>query len=350
MTSPSRPVIAVLCERADDRPRQLEPLVDRVEFRFTDRAGLPAALGGAQALLLWDFLSDALTAAWPAADSLQWVHIVAAGVDRLLFDELVASDIVVTNARGIFERPIAEFVLASILATAKQLRESHDLQREHRWLHRETESIRDQTVLIVGTGAIGREIAGLLRAVGMQVRGAGRTTRTGDPDFGDVVASDRLPEQVGWADHLVVAAPLTDQTRGMVNTAVFAAMKPTAQLINVGRGPIVDEPALLDALQRKQITAAAIDVFVAEPLPPDSPVWTTPGLAVSPHMSGDVVGWRDALARQFVDNAERWLAGDALGNVVDKQLGFIPPVAPTAPNPKAPTPTTGHPTAEPVTR
>lgn len=244
---------------------------------------------------------------------------------------MVSSDVVVTNARGIFERPIAEFVLACILARAKQIRQSHDLQRQHRWLHRETTLVRDQTVLIVGTGAIGREIAGLLRAVGMRVRGAGRTARTSDPDLGDMVASDRLVEHAGWADHLVVAAPLTDQTRGMVNAAVFAAMKPTAQLINVGRGPIVDEPALLAALRDGQLAAASIDVFTSEPLPADSPVWTTPQLAVSPHMSGDVVGWRDALARQFVDNAERWLAGAALLNVVDKRLGFVPHDAPAQP-------------------
>jgi len=328
VTSRSRPIVAVLCARVADRPPHLEPLADRMEFRFVDRAGLADALPGAQVLLLWDFRSDALADRWEYADSLRWIHIVAAGVDRLLFDELIASEVAVTNAQGIFDRPIAEFVLASILARAKQTRESHDLQLRQQWQHRETASIAGDTVLIVGTGAIGREIAGLLRAVGMQVRGAGRSPRTGDPDFGAVLASDRLVEHAGWADHLVVAAPLTDRTRGLVDAEVFTAMKPTAHLINVGRGPIVDEIALLKALRGKQIAAASIDVFADEPLPADSPAWSTPGLIITPHMSGDVVGWRDALARQFVRNAQRWMDGAPLVNVVDKRLGFVPPATP----------------------
>lgn len=319
-----RPVVAVLCEPVDEPPPHLAPLESRVDLRLTDTAGLGDAVEGADALLLWDFFSAAVRDVWPRVDGLRWIHVAAAGVDKLLFDELVESDVTVTNARGIFDRPIAEFVLASVLAQAKQLHRSHDLQRERTWQHRETDTVQGKTALVVGTGAIGREIARLLRAVGMQVRGAGRTARADDLDFGEVVESARLPEHVGWADHVVIAAPLTEQTRRLVDASVLAAMKPTAHLVNIGRGPIVDQDALLRALRAGQLAAASLDVFEDEPLPKDSPVWDTPGLVVSPHMSGDIVGWRDALAHQFVDNARRFLDGEPLRNVVDKRLGFVP--------------------------
>lgn len=319
-----RPVIAVLCADKDDRPPHLSPVLSRADVRFTDATGLAEAVAGAQALFLWDFFSTAVKDVWGSADELQWIHVAAAGVDKLLFDDLVASDVVVTNARGVFDRPMAEFVLASILARAKRLHESHDLQRERSWQHRETDSIRGQRAVVVGTGAIGRETARLLSVVGMSVRGVGRSARSGDPDFGDVVASSELAEHVGDADHVVVTAPLTDQTRRLLDARVFAAMKPSAHLVNVGRGPIVDEEALLTALRGGQIAAASLDVFVDEPLAEDSPMWTTPGLVVSPHLSGDAQGWLDTLAHQFVDNALRWLDGKELLNVVDKRLGFVP--------------------------
>ena len=320
----SRPVVAVLCSAETGRPPHLAPVEDRADVRYTDAAGLPEAIADAQALFLWDFFSSAVRDVWPEARQLEWIHVAAAGVDTLMFDELAQSDVVVTNARGVFDRPIAEFVLASILAVAKDVHRSHDLQAVREWRHRETRAIADETVLVVGTGSIGREIAKLLRAVGMDVRGAGRTERASDPDFGDVVSSADLADHVGWADHVVVIAPLTDATRSLVDERVLSAMKPGSHLVNVGRGPIVDEAALVAALRGGTIAAATLDVFQTEPLPEDHPLWTTPGVVITPHMSGDAVGWTDTLARQFVDNALRWLDGVPLENVVDKQLGFVP--------------------------
>ena len=318
------PTIAVLTAPGVEPPPGIEEIEARASVRFADTDGLAAAVSDADALLLWDFFSTALRDVWSDATSLRWIHVAAAGVDKLLFDELRESEVVVTNARGVFDRPIAEFVLASILAQAKDLHTSHDDQRERRWKHRETRTVVGETALVVGTGAIGRETARLLSAVGMEVRGAGRTERTGDPDFGEIVSSAELADHVGWADHVVVAAPLTEQTRNLVDASVLAAMKPAAHLVNIGRGEIVDEGALLDSLTSGGIAAASLDVFCTEPLPDDSPLWTAPGLVVSPHMSGDVLGWRDTLARQFVDNAHRYLDGEPLVNVVDKRLGFVP--------------------------
>jgi phosphoglycerate dehydrogenase-like enzyme len=319
----TRPVVAVLCATGGDRPPHMGPVESRAEVRYTDAAGLAEAIRDAQALFLWDFFSSAVRDVWSHAAALEWIHVAAAGVDTLMFDELAASDIVVTNARGVFDRPIAEFVLGSVLALAKGLHRSHELQRDRTWQHRETLTIAGSTALVVGTGAIGREIARLLRAVGMEVRGAGRTARQSDPDFGSVVPSADLADHVGWADHVVVVAPLTDATRGLVDKRVLSAMKPTSHLVNVGRGPIVVEEDLVAALEDGTIAAASLDVFVTEPLPPDHALWSTPGVVVTPHMSGDAVGWLDALAEQFVENAQRWLDGADLVNVVDKQLGFV---------------------------
>jgi phosphoglycerate dehydrogenase-like enzyme len=320
----SAPIIAVLCSAEAGRPPHLEEVEERADVRYTDAAGLPDAIADARALFLWDFFSSAVRDAWPEARQLEWIHVASAGVDTLIFDELAQSDVVVTNAKGVFDRPIAEFVLSSILAVAKDVHRSHDLQAAREWRHRETRTVAGETVLVVGTGSIGREIARLLQAVGMEVRGAGRTERPSDPDFGQVVSSADLADHVGWADHVVVVAPLTDATRNLVDERVLSAMKATAHLVNVGRGPIVDEGALIAALDGGTITAATLDVFQTEPLPEDHPLWTTPGVVITPHMSGDAVGWTDTLARQFVDNALRWLDGAPLENVVDKQLGFVP--------------------------
>ncbi|MDD9205544.1 NAD(P)-dependent oxidoreductase, partial [Georgenia sp. 10Sc9-8] len=201
------------------------PVEDRAEVRYTDAANLGKAVEGADAVFLWDFFSTALRDVWPQADRLRWVHVAAAGVDTLLFEELRSSSVVVTNARGVFDRPIAEYVLGAVLAHAKDSRRSLELQHARRWQHRETTLVAGTTALVVGTGAIGRETARLLRAVGMEVRGAGRRARAADPDFGTVVASADLAEHAGWADHLVVVAPLTPATRGLVDRTVLAAMK-----------------------------------------------------------------------------------------------------------------------------
>ncbi|HEY3512558.1 MULTISPECIES: D-2-hydroxyacid dehydrogenase [Kribbella] len=316
-----RPVVAVLCERATDRPPGLGGLP--LDFRYCAADGLRAAVEGAQALLLWDFFSTAVRDVWADAGSLEWIHVTAAGVDTLLFDELRDSAVVVTNAHGVFDRPIAEYVLGAVIAHAKDSRRSFDLQRERRWQHRETRSVLGAKALVVGTGAIGRATARLLSVAGLQVRGAGRVARGDDPDFGEVVASGNLSAEVGWADHVVLAAPLTAATRGLVDAGVLAAMRPGSHLVNVARGPIVDEGALLDAVADGHI-AATLDVFDREPLSPDHPLWTAPNVTVTAHMSGDVIGWRDTLAAQFANNARRWLAGEPLLNIVDKKLGYIP--------------------------
>ncbi|MHA6620101.1 D-2-hydroxyacid dehydrogenase [Pseudonocardia sp. DLS-67] len=281
-------------------------------MRFAaDASSLADALAGAEVLLVWDFLSDAVRDAWPAADSLRWVHTASAGVDRLTFPGLLESDVTLTNSRGVFDRPMAEYVLGLVLAMAKDLPGTLAAQAHREWRHRETEPITGRRAVVVGGGPIGRAIAGLLGAVGMDVELVGRR------DF------DGLPGLLPGADWLVLAAPLTDATRGMLDATALARLRPSARVINVGRGPLVVEPDLVDALRDGRIAGAALDVFAHEPLPADSPLWTQPGVIVSPHMSGDLIGWRQELVEVFRHNLARYRAGEPLHNVVDKTLGYV---------------------------
>lgn len=322
-TTADRPTIAFLTADGVPDPVDLPILAERAEIRRATSATLGEVLPGADILLVWDFFSGALTDNWgPATADLRWVHVCAAGVDSLLFDELRESDIVLTNAAGVFDEPIAEFVLASILAQHKQLHLSKRLQNAHEWRHRETTRTAGTSALIVGTGGIGRAIARLLRAVGIHVVGAGRTARTGDPDFGDIIDSARLAEHVPGFETVIAVAPLTDATREMFDDAVFTAMSPGTHFINVGRGRLVVESALIEALESGHLGAASLDVFATEPLDADSPLWDLRSVAVSAHMSGDVAGWRDQLSAQFRANLERYLDGADLRNVVDKVAGY----------------------------
>jgi phosphoglycerate dehydrogenase-like enzyme len=317
-----RPVLAVMHD--GDRPVGMEAVEALYDVRYATASTFADAVDGARAILLWDNIREALREVWPRCSDLEWVHLAAAGVDTLLFDELVASDVVVTNSRGVFDTPIAEFVLASVLAMAKDVRRTVELGREARWLHRETADVAGARAMVVGTGSIGRAVARLLRAVGMTVSGVGRTARTGDPDFGTVHASSDLATVVSDIDYLVLIAPLTPSTRGMVGREVLTAAKPGVRVINVGRGALLDTDALVDGLRTGQVGGAALDVFETEPLPQDHVLWTLDDVLLTAHMSGDTTGWRERLISVFVDNADAFAAGRQLANVVDKKLGFVP--------------------------
>ncbi|MBR8741094.1 D-2-hydroxyacid dehydrogenase [Nocardiopsis sp. MG754419] len=335
VSAPERPRLLVL--HGEDLPPGHERLDDHPglgEVVYTTADGLSAALPGTDALLVWDLFTEALASSWPKADRLRWVHAATTGVDNLMFPGLVEDDAIVTNSRGVFDEHIAEYVLGLVIAFAKDLHRTWELQQGHRWEHRETERVAGKRALVVGTGPIGRAIGRTLSAVGMKVYASGSHARDGDPDFGSVVASsldrhgtdggatlvDALPE----ADYVIVAAPLTDATRGLVDRRFLDLMKPTARLINIARGPIVVQSDLVGALDQGAIAGAALDVFEREPLKAIDPLWGLPGSIVSPHMSGDVVGWREDLLELFLDNLARYLGGRELRNVVDKDRGYVP--------------------------
>ncbi|GAB2845669.1 D-2-hydroxyacid dehydrogenase [Streptomyces deserti] len=313
MTTPT-----LLILDADPLPR-LGRLTGRAKIEHADESTLADRLPHADVLLVWDFTSHAVRAAWPGdGPRPRWVHTASAGVDHLMCPELAASDTVVTNARGIFDQPIAEYVAALVLAMAKDLPRTLELQRERTWRHRESQKVSGTRACVVGSGPIGQAIARTLKALGITTALVGRTPRTG------IHGPDDLDRLLSRADWVIAAAPLTEQTYGMFDARRFGVMQPSARFVNVGRGQLVVEDALAEALAKRWIAGAALDVFEAEPLPSDSPLWQVPGLIVSPHMSGDTVGWRDELAAQFVELYERWETGRPLGNVVDKQRGYVP--------------------------
>ncbi|MFF3646282.1 D-2-hydroxyacid dehydrogenase [Streptomyces sp. NPDC002564] len=315
----TEPTVLVLDAGPPAPPPRLGSLTGRARVLHTDAASLPGQLPLADVLLVWDFASDAVRRGWPGEGPRpRWVHTASAGVDHLMCPELAASDTVVTNARGVFDRPIAEYVAALVLAMAKDLPGTLEHQRERTWRHRETLRVAGTRACVVGSGPIGRAIADTLRALGITTALVGRTARPG------VHGPDDLDRLLTRADWVVCAAPLTDDTRGMFDARRFGVMQPSARFVNIGRGPLVVEDDLVEALTKRWIAGAALDVFAHEPLPADSPLWTAPGLLVSPHMSGDTIGWRDELGRQFVELYEAWEAGRPLANVVDKKRGYVP--------------------------
>ena len=269
---------------------------------------------------------DRFRAILAAAPGLRWFHTVSAGVERMVIPELLAKeDLVLTNSTGPYDVPIAEFVLGMMFAVAKRVPAHLRDQREHRWprgaevgTHAE---LRDAVLVVLGLGSIGTELAGLARGVGMRVIGVRRSGRP-DANAERVVAPDRLAAVVRGADYLAITAALTPDTRGLVSRDVIAALKPTAWLVNVARGPIVDEAALLEALRARRIGGAVIDAWWEEPLRPDSPWWDLDNVIVTPHLSNSSPRLRERSVELFAENLGRFQRGEQLANVVDKRLGY----------------------------
>ncbi|MGH3088434.1 MAG: D-2-hydroxyacid dehydrogenase [Rubrobacteraceae bacterium] len=319
----ARPVVAILGTKKDDPPPGIEAVMESAEVRFaTDGEELKRAIPGARALFVWDFRARELRDAWDAADALRWVHVAGAGVDAALFPELTESEVVLTNSRGVFERAIAEYVIGLMLVFEKDFLRTMEFQRQKNWKHRESGMLFGKRLLVVGAGPIGRVISTHAKALGMKPSAVARNARSEDPDFERVFAAGDLDTALPHADYVVMAAPLTDETKNMFGETRFEKMKSGARFINVGRGATVDEDALVEALRERKISGAALDVFREEPLPEDSPLWETPGVMVSPHMSGDFAGRLDALGELFAENFRRWRQGEELVNVVDKERGY----------------------------
>ncbi|MGI9413415.1 MAG: D-2-hydroxyacid dehydrogenase [Hyphomicrobiales bacterium] len=302
----------------------LEAAAERLEIAFApDPATLARELPGTEILLGWNFRGRELPDCWHLADRLKWIHWGGAGVDAVLFPELIESDVVLTNARGVFDRAMAEYVLGLMLSYAKLLPETFEHQKNRVWKYRRTERLQGTRAVIFGVGSIARETAAVLGAVGVEVAGVGRSARSGVPVFGEVHSADAAHDVAAGADWVIGVLPGTEETRKFFDAAFFAAMKSGARFINIGRGMSVDETALLAALNSGTIAGAALDVFTTEPLPADDPLWSAPNLIVSPHISGDYNEYPQDLVAQFLGNVERYLSGGALVNVVDKAAGYV---------------------------
>jgi phosphoglycerate dehydrogenase-like enzyme len=257
------------------------------------------------------------------APGLRWIHSGKAGVEDVLAPELVESTVVLTNGAGGPKRAIAETVLAFILADAKRLHDHFRDQQARKWNNLPHRELPGATVAILGLGRIGLEVAKLCNALDMRVIGTRRMGSGTDlPGVEDIYPPRAQSECVAQADYVVVASALTPETRGMVDAETFKAMRPDAVLINVARGAIVDEAALLEALQSGSIRGAYLDVFVQEPLPPDSPFYSLPNVVVMPHNSPFSQNLQEHMVGIFLENFRRYCAGERLLNVVDKQAGY----------------------------
>jgi len=259
------------------------------------------------------------------APRLRWVHSATAGVERVLTPASRDRSLVITNARGVFSRPIAEYVLMMILAVSRRLPQLLELQRERTWQPLEARELRDVTVGIVGLGSIGRAVGALATAFGCRVLA---TRRRPDPgahpssELERVLPPERLPELLAESDFVVLAAPLTSDTRGMIGEAAIAAMRPGAWVINVARGELVDERALLRALREGRIGGAVLDTFRDEPLSPSSPFYDLTNVIITPHTSWSSARVLDRSLELFCDNLRRYATGRPLINVVDPDAGY----------------------------
>ncbi len=284
-------------------------------------AGAEAAFGG--------FSAERLRSVLAAMPDLRWVHTFSAGVDRHIpeMTRIEYERVMLTNNSGAYDVPIAEHVMAMIFAAAKRVPEHLAAQGRHEWQREMPHAeLRDATLVVLGMGSIGGELARLAGGVGMRVIGIRRDARRREASSGPavdrIVSPDRLVEVARDADYLAVTAALTPQTRGMVSAGILAALKPSAWVINIARGPIVDEAALIAALQAQRIGGAALDVFETEPLPAASPLWALDNVILTPHVSNSSPRVRDRSLALVVDNVRRFKSGEPLRNLVDRAAGY----------------------------
>lgn len=321
--------VLVICPPDHYVLRNLEPLKDAADiFVSNDPALVAEHAPDAEILLYTGFVGKAapIECVWPHAERLKWIHSLAAGVDKVLFPELIESPVIVTNARGVFKRSLAEFAVAGMLYFYKRIRRLVENQRAHRWDDFLVDWLRGKTMGVVGYGEIGRECAMLAKALGVRIYATRRKPEASanDPILDRMFPVTALAEMLKEVDVVLTAAPLTPETRHMIGEAEFRVMKPSALIINVGRGPVIDEAALVRALREKQIAGAALDVFETEPLPADHPFWDMENVLISPHCTDRTrdPDWLDLSAQCFVENFWRYRDGQPLLNVVDKRAGY----------------------------
>jgi phosphoglycerate dehydrogenase-like enzyme len=307
-----------------ERLRAEFPQVEVVHLK--SYAGLEEQLGDAEAVMTWSLRPEQFR----LAHSLRWIHSPAAGVNQLMFPELVQSEVIVTNASQVHKTVVAELVIALVFALAKNLHRAAHFQRQRLWAQQsmwdETPRPREvsgATLGLVGLGSIGSEVARRASALGMRVIAVREHPEKGSPAEVDrVFGSAQIDELLSQSDYVVLAAPVTPATRNLIDAARLAKMKPDACLINVSRGSLVDEAALVHALCEHKIGGAALDVFEQEPLPPDSPFWDLENLLITPHIGGLTEKLWQRHYALFSENLRRYLKREPLLSLVNKQQGY----------------------------
>ncbi len=317
--------LLVLSNPSANHLRLLDRLPEPVDILVgSDPEYATAHAGSADVILVGSSEGNLLRMAFPLAQRARWVHSLSTGVETILFPELAESPVPLTNGRGVFTDALAEFTIASILFFAKDLRRLVRSQQAGAWDQFDIELIRGRVLGIVGYGDIGRESARFARALGMKVVAARRRAALSnqDPNLERTYSPDELREMLALCDYVLVATPLTPETRGMIGESELGAMKPSAVIVNIGRGPVVVESALIDALAAKRIRGAALDVFDNEPLPEGHLFYRLENVLLSPHSADHTVGWADLAMRVFLQNFERFRNGQPLQNIVDKKAGY----------------------------
>ena len=317
--------VLVLADPAAPQLRLVHPAPRGVRITIgTDPDVIEPAAASADVILTWFSRPKLLERVWPLAARVRWVHSMAAGLDSFLFPALVESPVVLTNSRGVFSQSLGEFVVAAVLFFAKDFRRMLRSQERGAWEQFDVDEVRGKTLGIVGYGDIGRAVARRARGLDMRVLALRRRPERseGDPWVEEVVPPERKLDLVARSDYLVVAAPLTPETRRMIGEAEIAALGPSAVVINIGRGPVVDEAALIRALEAKRIRGAALDVYEVEPLPSGHPFYRLENVLLSTHCADHTASWTYEAVQCFVDNLERFLKGEPLANVVEKRLGY----------------------------
>jgi len=326
MTGKSTDIVVVLRPDGAHPPTLAEKLGDAARFHFV-RSLDEVAEEAHQAPvgLLWNFRSRLFADHLDLFPKLEWVHVSASGVDALASDAVRRRGLTVTNATGVTAVGMAEYTFALLLAAVKRFGPMVRAQVEKRWETRETPMVDGKTMVLVGVGAVGQALAPRAAAFGIRVIGVGRMPRGAYQGFERIVGVDALDDALGEADFLVLAAPATRETAGLLDRERIRRLKPEAIVVNVGRGVLLDESALAEALASGSIAGAALDVFAVEPLPSESPLWELENVLVSPHIAGDPTDWQVAMVDRFVENFRRWQVGEELISVVDLELGYAPP-------------------------
>jgi len=285
---------------------------------------LEPELGEARVLFDWQGSKAEMAKVLELAPQLEWIHTRYAGLDRALFPALVEHPVPVTNGSGVFSQSLGEFAMLGALYFAKDVPRLLKAKAARRWDIFDCDEVRKQTMGIVGYGDIGRAVARRAKALGMRVLALRRNTapRPGDEYVDQLFSSSALLEMLPQCDYVVAAAPLTRETQGMIGAGEFAAMKRDAIIMNIGRGPVIDESAMIEALRSGRIRGAALDVFEVEPLPAESPLWEMENVLLSPHCTDHTRDWLADAANFFAEQLGRWRAGEPLKNIVDKKAGY----------------------------
>ena len=258
------------------------------------------------------------------APKLKWLQVTSAGVDRHQGTEIWNSKVTITGVSGIHATPIGEFVMGLMLMFAKNTTLGFKMMQTREWTRYMSGTLRGKTVGIIGLGHIGGEVARLSKAFSMRVVATRRSAKASEKakNVDLMFPASRMKELLGQSDYVVLTLPLTPETKHIIGEAELKAMKPTACIINIGRGPLIDQEALIKALERKRIAGAGLDVMVPEPLPKDSKLWDLDNVILSPHISGGMEDYMVRATELFCDNLKRYIAGKKLLNVVDKKKGY----------------------------